>query len=33
MDQAIVETLQILRLRAELLAVLRSPDADRCLKR
>jgi hypothetical protein len=33
MDQADIETLQILRLRAELLAILRGPDADRRLKR
>lgn len=33
MDQDVIETLQILRLRTELLAILRGPDADQRLKR
>ena len=33
MDQAVIETLQLLQLRAELLAILRGPDAHRRLQR
>jgi hypothetical protein len=33
MDQAVIEMLQLLQLRAELLAILRGPDADRRLQR
>jgi hypothetical protein len=33
MDLAVIEMLQIIRLRAELLAILRSADADLRLKR